>query len=102
MIVYTNLIPARYDGLTCWPFILIRPSRRDDHGLREHELVHHRRQAWITPIWFLRYWLSKSFRLQEEAIAYRTSVAFGMPQEEAIKWLMTYGALYVEAKELLK
>lgn len=101
MIIYTDFLPAKYDGISAWPFVLIRPAHKDDIGLREHELVHYRRQAWITPVWFLQYWFSKNFRLAEEALAYRTSIKFGMPLDQAVAWLMTYGADEAQARALL-
>lgn len=69
-----------------------------------HELVHYREQAWQTPIWWMRYWLSKRFRLAAEVRAYRVSVLFGMSEALAAQWLMTYdtGVTYSDALALLR
>jgi len=76
MILYWN-IPGRYDGLTIFPFIFIRPASRNDVGLLIHEKVHYeeQRQSWVLP-WFLKYGLSKSWRLAAEARAYAAQLAY--------------------------
>lgn len=94
MIIYTNvLVPKAFDAVTVWPFIFIRPTYKNDEPLKQHELVHYREQAWITPIWFLRYALSKSFRVQAEARAYKVQISLsGLTIESASTWLMKYDA----------
>lgn len=73
----STLIPRGFDAVTLWPFILVRPSARNDAGLIEHELVHYCEQAWCTPIWWARYLLSPAFRQAAEVRAYRRQIAIG-------------------------
>jgi hypothetical protein len=77
MIISTPFIPQGFQAMTVWPFIFVLPQYRLNEGLIQHELVHYREQAWITPIWLLRYWLSKSFRLSAEVRAYRHQILIG-------------------------
>jgi len=88
MIVSTNLIPKGFDAFSCWPFIFVRPESRNDEGLIRHELVHYDDQAWITPFWLLRYWLSKSFRWKQEVKAYRVQIDVGGISLEDAAWLL--------------
>lgn len=82
---------GRYDAVTFWPIILVRPERRLDQALLAHEQVHYRRQAWITPFWLLLYWAWPSFRWHEEAMGYRAQIdAGGITVEEAADMLLTY------------
>ena len=71
MIFYTDFMPARFSGYTIGPIILIRPSRRGDAGLLEHEKVHVA-QFWrslgILPLLSL---FIPSLRLKFEVEAYR-------------------------------
>ena len=91
MIITTNLIPDGFDAFSCWPFIFVRPESRNDEALIRHELVHYDDQAWITPFWLLRYWLSKSFRWNQEVKAYRVQIAAGgISIEDAAYMLCTY------------
>lgn len=76
MIIITRFIPLGFDAVTIWPLILIRPGK-DKPGLIAHEMTHYRAQAWITPFWLLRYWLSPAFRLRAEVIGYRAQIASG-------------------------
>jgi hypothetical protein len=70
VIVYTNLMPARFAGYTIGPVILIRPSHKDDTGLIAHERVHVA-QFWRRPVLHgLLYRLSKRYRLDCEVRAY--------------------------------
>lgn len=91
MIIYTNFVPTGFDSITLWPFILMRPQRKSDAGLLGHEMVHYREQAWITPIWWLRYALSKKFRVAAEVRAYQTQVDCGsFTVINAAVWLLKY------------
>lgn len=91
MIIFTNLVPPGFDAITLWPLILVRPGVRGDAGLIEHELVHYREQAWITPIWVVRYLLSRRFRLAAEARAYRRQIEVGgITIEGAARALLKY------------
>lgn len=97
------LVPKPYSGVTVWPFIFV--VDKNDTSLIAHEMVHYREQAWISPIWFLRYWLSKSFRVAAEVRAYKVSVSSGgMTVEQAASWLMQYDSSlgYEVALNLLK
>ena len=55
MIVSTNLIPKGFSAVSLWPFIFVRPEHRSEITLIEHELVHYKEQAWITPVWITLY-----------------------------------------------
>ena len=91
MIVKTSLIPRPYDGVTVWPFIFVRPEKADNQSLINHEMIHYREQAWITPWWLLKYFFSRDFKLNAEARAYAVQVKSGsMSKEEAARWLTTY------------
>ena len=74
MIIKTKLIPNPFQAITIWPFIL---TKVDNRGLIEHEMVHYREQAWIAPVWWLRYLLSKSFRQAAEVRAYTRQIEVG-------------------------
>ena len=71
MILYTDLMPARFSGYTVGPIILIRPAKKDDAGLLAHEQVHVA-QFWrslgILPLLSL---FIPSLRLKFEVEAYR-------------------------------
>jgi hypothetical protein len=101
MIVKTKLIPRPYSGITLWPFIFVTPWV--DATVIPHEMVHYRRQAWWSPVWWLLYLLVPSFRLKEEVLAYKVSVQNGMDVECAADWLLTYrtGISRQEAMQLL-
>ena len=77
MIVQTKFIPKNFAAFSCWPFIFVLPSHASNAGLIEHETVHYNEQSWVTPIWLLRYFLSKSFRLAAEVRAYKRQIAVG-------------------------
>ena len=63
--------------MSLWPFILVLPEHSSNTGLIEHELVHYREQAWISPIWWVRYLCSKSFRQAAEVRAYKRQIEVG-------------------------
>ena len=103
MIIFTRLIPAKFDAVTIWPFIFIRPGK-NTLGLFAHEMTHYRAQAWITPIWLLRYALSKSFRLDAEVTGYQAQIDIGaISVDVAAKMLMEYrlGLSYNQAVAIL-
>jgi hypothetical protein len=55
-------------------------------------LVHYREQAWIAPLWWLRYALSKSFRLEAEVRAYKRQIEVGgISRLTAAAMLLNYG-----------
>lgn len=88
------LIPSGFDGITGWPFINVR--NLNDHGLIAHEMVHYKRMAWWTPIWWLLYVLIPSFRIKEEVLAYKESIRLGMAKERAANWLIKYDDITYE------
>lgn len=91
MIIATNFVPAGFDAITLWPVILVRPSQRGNIPLIEHELVHYREQAWIAPVWWLRYLLSRKFRLNAEVRAYKKQIELGgITQAQAALMLTQY------------
>lgn len=72
MIFYTNwFLLKRFSAATwCSPFIFIRPSRKGDVGLLEHEKVHVK-QFWRNPLMCFWYVLSKKARFEYEVEAYK-------------------------------
>lgn len=91
MIVTTNLIFKGFSGCAFWPFIFVRPEHRSDTALIEHELVHYREQAWITPLWVLWYLVSRKFRLAAEVRAYSRQIELGgVTKEQAAHALLGY------------
>jgi hypothetical protein len=67
-------------------------------------MVHYKEQAWITPIWWLRYGLSKSFRVAAEVRAYKTQIDGGfISVPDAASWLVKYdnSLTDIKARELL-
>ena len=92
MIIYTNLIPSKFNGMTAWPFIFIRKSSRYDKGLLVHEMVHYneQRKAYVIP-WLLKYIFSKKFRLEAEVRAYKVQIyQKGISLHSAARMLMNY------------
>jgi hypothetical protein len=91
MIVSTRLIFRGFSACSVWPFIFIRPEHRRDAALIEHELIHFREQAWITPIWVLLYLVSRQFRLKAEIRAYTRQIELGaVTREQAARALLAY------------
>ena len=104
MIVGTNLIPKGFSAFSCWPFIFVRPEQCSDTALIEHELVHYREQAWITPFWVLLYLVSRKFRLGAEIRAYTRQIELGgVTREQAALALLSYrlGITYGKAMQVL-
>jgi hypothetical protein len=102
MIVCTTLIPKGFSACSLWPFIFVRPEYRNDTALIEHELVHYREQAWITPIWVLLYLVSRKFRLTAEVRAYTRQIELGgVTREQAAHALLGYrlGITYGKAMQ---
>ena len=91
MIVSTNLIPRGFAACSLWPFIFVRPEHRNDIALIEHELVHYKEQAWITPVWVILYLVSRKFRLAAEVRAYTRQIELGgVTREQAAHALLSY------------
>ena len=104
MIVSTNLTPKGFSAVSLWPFIFVRPEHRSDIALIEHELVHYREQAWITPVWVFLYLVSRNFRLAAEVRAYTRQIELGgVTQEQAAHALLSYrlGITYGKAMKAL-
>lgn len=74
MVLYTDLMPKRFDGYNLGPVTLIRPSHKTDAALHAHEAVH-RRQFLRNPLMGLFYLCSASARQAYEAEAYRAQLA---------------------------
>ena len=92
MIIKTKLIRKPFQAITIWPVILVLPEHAENVGLIEHEMVHYREQAWIAPLWWLRYALSKSFRLAAEVRAYKRQIEVGgISKLTAAVMLLNYG-----------
>ena len=77
MIISTRFVPKGFSACALWPFNLVRPEHRHNAALIEHEMVHYREQAWITPAWVLLYLVSRRFRLAAKVRAYRRQIALG-------------------------
>jgi len=104
MIVSTNLIPQGFSAVCLWPFIFVRPEHRNDITLIEHELVHYKEQAWITPVWVILYFVSRKFRLAAEVRAYTRQIELGgVTREQAAHALLAYrlGITYGKAMQAL-
>lgn len=92
MIIKTTLIKKPFQAISIWPVILVLPDQANNVGLIEHEMVHYREQAWIAPLWWLRYVLSKSFRLAAEVRAYKRQIEVGgITRLTAAAMLLNYG-----------
>jgi hypothetical protein len=91
MIVSTRLMFKGFAACALWPFIFVRPEHRGDTALIEHELVHCREQAWITPLWVFLYLVSRQFRLAAEVRAYSRQIELGgLTHEQAAHVLLGY------------
>lgn len=73
------LPPLRYARAVAWtPHVLVRPGERLPAHTLAHETIHLKRQeATGRWRWLLRYLLSPSFRLREEAAGYAAGVRAG-------------------------
>lgn len=93
MIIVSKSIPARFDALTVWPFIMIRHEARDKSALLLHEMVHYceQRNCGVLP-WLLFYAISARFRMAAEVCVYLVQIAAsGISLERALTLLMQYG-----------
>jgi hypothetical protein len=87
-VFYTNwFVPARFSAVTYGPFIFIRPTKRDNVGLLEHEKVHVK-QFWKNPFMGVWYYFSKEARLKYEAAAYREQLKYSPGNEEVFAQLL--------------
>lgn len=104
MIISTNLVFEGFFAFSLWPFIFVRPEHRNDLCLIEHELVHYREQAWITPLWVFLYLASRKFRLRAEVRAYTRQIELGgVTREQAANSLLGYrlGITFTQAMKVL-
>lgn len=77
VVTTSRLIPARFDGYTVGPVVLVRPGT--SAALLAHEQAH-ARQFWRC-LGFngLLYWVSRRWRLRLELEAYRAQIAVAGP-----------------------
>lgn len=81
-VFYTDwFIPARFSAATYGPFIFIRPIKRENVGLLEHEKIH-AKQFWKNPLMGIFYYFSKKSRFEYEAEAYREQLKYSPGNEE--------------------
>lgn len=93
---YTGAIQA----VAIYPWVFIRPSRMRDTGLIEHERVHLEEQAAGRVKWWLRYLLSRQFRLDAEVRAYRRQIAaHGTTVDRAANMLVKHYLLNIDKQE---
>ncbi len=77
LVFYTNRLKEGFNGVANGPVVRIRPGRKDDEGLLQHELTHVRqfyRFGMIFPA--LLYWASEDFRLAAEVEAYAVQLRY--------------------------
>jgi hypothetical protein len=76
-LIRTSWLPGRIVGLSLGVAILLDPRYFYDEPTIRHELIHCR-QFWRNGLilHFLRYWLSKSYRLHAEVEAFREELAY--------------------------
>ena len=85
-------------------YLSVQPEHRNDITLIEHELVHYKEQAWITPVWVILYLVSRKFRLAAEVRAYTRQIELGgVTREQAAHALLAYrlGITYLKAMQAL-
>lgn len=79
-VIYTNrFIQKDLQGKTIWPFLLLRPSEKDNKALLVHELTHLKQLdgfPWVLKaVWVsLRTLVSKKYAIRREAEAYRAQL----------------------------
>jgi hypothetical protein len=82
VILYTNLMPSRFNGFTIGFLILIRPSRKGNLGLIAHEKIHVRLFWRTVGVGGLLSLISKKLRLKYEVEAYREQLKFNPTSAE--------------------
>lgn len=90
MIVQVPRVFKKFDALTVYPFIFIRPSQRHNIGLLAHEMVHYNEQkaAWVVP-WLVKYLFSKEFRIAAEERAYAVQLEMGALSKEDVAYYLS-------------
>lgn len=87
---------------TYGPFIFIRPSKRGNVGILEHEKVHVK-QFWRNPFFGIAYLLSKRARLKYEVEAYKKQLKYASGREEVFAQILaTEYRLNISKEEALK
>lgn len=79
------IVPKKYDALTVFNVVFIRPSHRNDEGLLHHELTHVKQIYRTFPLFPLRYNLSKKYRLNAELEAYKVQLSYEKDKEQALR-----------------
>ena len=104
LVIYTNFMPAKFDGFAFGPIVLIRPKNRDDKGMLAHELTHVK-QFWRNPLYGLFSTFSKKHRQKYEVEAYRAQLPYHPDRIDNFAWaLANHYSLNItqdEAKKLL-
>jgi hypothetical protein len=59
-------------AFSLWP--LIFAPRNAPVWILEHERAHYHRQAWITPVWVIRWLFDAKFRYREEQLAFKAEI----------------------------
>lgn len=107
MIFYTNwFVPKGFAAITLGPFIFIRPTRKGDVGLVEHEKVHVK-QFWKScGLFWVFYLLSKKARFKYEVEAYKVQAVYNPEKIEmyadALATKYKIGVTKEEALQALK
>lgn len=81
ILIYTDRLPANSNGCANGPVVRIRPSKKGDKGLLEHEALH--THQWWTGgllIHSLRYKWSKAYRQDCEVACYREQLGYPHPR----------------------
>ncbi len=82
LVVGMRRLPGRIVGISLGPAVFVQQRYLADEATILHELVHSR-QFWRNGLilHFLRYWLSRSYRLRMEVEAFRAELAWRSPRE---------------------
>ncbi len=105
IIIYTDrFMKPEIWALNLFFITLIRPSKKGNKALVEHERVHmHQILKWWV-LWPFMYHCTKKWRLKFEVEAYKASIEHGRSVDSAAKALCKYYGLDItkeEAKKLL-
>ena len=100
-IFFTNcFIPKRFHAVSLGLFVLIRPDKKDNEPLIEHELQHCR-QCWRT-LWIhgVIYFTSKRYRFYSEVDAFAQQIKVGGSYQNAVHNIKHNYKLDVREKEI--
>ncbi len=75
VLVFKYLLPKRFDGLTLWPFIILKNKLlKEDVKLVNHELIHIKQQQELLVlffyIWYLVEWVIRLAQFKNIKLAY--------------------------------